>query len=337
MCQMFYDWCRFQLLCNKVIPCHTFTYLQSLFTSLFSRDYRGITSKHFDICRSLLLRQSIFKYIYIWLFCSLCIYVSGKSVYFDESGSPVPYYRSKSVDRISSYSLTHEPIVNEHDVIYLTYVGTTSRPTSAESRKSRARSRSRRGSGIIQKRVETVPPHRRNSFNFDELHHRINEQIHDTYGRADVDVKQKEFFQTLALIQLEHNKMKRLNMSKSDRKFLEKTFEQVKNLKSETNKVLKDANKKYESQFESQSPNREIHRLTKRKPLDDVFLQRQRTRGRLKLKPLGGNRNLDVDRVVSHDFYTRRKNSDWRYDMHKQQSRQYFKFGKSTFSLEKTN
>lgn len=257
----------------------------------------------------------------------LCVDVAGKLDYTPASDT-VPYYRSKSLDRGRSFSRSHEPITNEHDIIYLTYIGRSSRPTSAESRKSRARSRSRRGSGIVQKKVESIPPHRRNSFTFDDLHHRIAEQIQETYGRSDVDVKQKQFFQTLALIQMEHHKMKKLNMSKSDREFLEKTFEEVKSLKSETNKMLRDANRKYESQYESPSPNKDVRRLTNRKPLDDMFLQRQRTRGRLKLKPLGGNRDLNMERIVSHDFYVRRRNNDWRYDMHKQQSRQYFKFGK---------
>ena len=257
------------------------------------------------------------------------INVSGKSVFHENSGPAVPYYRSKSVDRGReiSFSSTHEPIVNEHDVIYLTYVGKSARPTSAESRKSRARSR--RGSGIVQKTVESVPPSRRASFTFDELHYKIIDQIKDTYGRSDVDVKQQQFFQSLALIQMEHNKINRLDMSKSDRKFLEKTFEEVKSLKSETNKMLKDVNRRYETQYESPSPHKDIPRVPNRKPLDDIYLQRQRTRGRLKLKPLGvGNRNVEMDKVVSHDFYTRRRNADYRYDVHKQQSRQYLKFGR---------
>ena len=202
----------------------------------------------------------------------------------------VPYYRSKSLDGSDSSLSTFDPVVNEKDIIRLTYTGSTSRRNSV-SRSSQGSRRgsvsSRRGSGIVQKTVGSVVPHMRGSYTFDDLQTRIYQQIHKTYGEPDGDLKNKQFFSTLAQMQSDHFRMKRMKLNKSDRNFLEKMFEEMKNIKKETGKILKNSGKRYSTQFEQPSPVNDKLRSLPKGSQHETFLKKMpRTKENLKLRPL---------------------------------------------------
>ncbi|XP_053406637.1 uncharacterized protein LOC128559343 [Mercenaria mercenaria] len=217
-------------------------------------------------------------------------YSRGRSVYFNKDDPTIPYYRSKSVDGSRVSSAPFDPVVNEKDVIRLTYTGSVSREnsmshTSIGSR--RGSFSSRRGSGIVQKKVDSVVPHMRGSYTFDDLQTRIYQQIYKIYGEPDTDLKNKQFFLTLAQMQSEHFRMKHMKLTKSDRQFLENMFQEVKNLKKETGKILRNSEHRYSTQFEHPSPvNEKVRRLPRGRQSESFLTKLPRTREKLRLKPI---------------------------------------------------
>lgn len=210
--------------------------------------------------------------------------MTGKSVYFDKEDPNVPYYRSKSVDYSKEFTLTFEPVVNEQNVINVTYTG---RARSSNMRASHRSRRSRRGSGIVQKRVRSVPPHMRDEYTFNDLTTRIYQQIQKVYGEPDADEKHKQFFLTLAQIQSDHIRMKNMKITGDDRKFLEKMFSEVQNLKRETGRILRNSTKRYSTQFEQPSPvNAKLLNLPRGSREENFLKELPRSREKLRLKPL---------------------------------------------------
>lgn len=249
--------------------------------------------------------------------CKLYIFV-GHSVYFNDDDPAIPYYRSKSVESFRRKSATFGPVVNEKDVISLTYTGRLSRENTGDSRlgctsvSRRCSVSSRRGSGIVQKKVESVVPHMRRNYDFDDLQTRIYQQIQKIYGEPDADIKNKQFFLTLAQIQSEHVRMKHLKMSKSDRMFLEKMFEEMTNIKKETGKILRNSTTRYSTQFEYPSPvNDKVRRLPKGRQDDNFLTKMPKTRERFILKP------------IRHSVLTRDHRHYKRYDQYENSNQRF--------------
>ncbi|KAH3787660.1 hypothetical protein DPMN_165787 [Dreissena polymorpha] len=251
-------------------------------------------------------------------------YNIGKSIYFEEDGLNIPNYRSKSVDRHRREIPTFTPVTNEDDIISYTYTGRESRPMSEESVYSYLRgSTSRRKKGLVQKKVESVPPSSRLSYDFDDLQARIYQQIQKAYGQADSDVKHKQFFLSLAMMQREHNKLKHLNLSKRDRLLLEKSFDEMKSLKEETVRVLSGIEQKQVASAKASARSRrspmeqKLRGLMNRKPKEDPMLTKEKPKEKPRLKPI---RPAGEKRELVDDFYTRQRlTGDWRYNVHHEQ------------------
>ncbi|XP_052770922.1 uncharacterized protein LOC128210611 [Mya arenaria] len=240
-------------------------------------------------------------------------YSRGRGIYFEENGEQIPYYRSRSVEQGKRNSTTYRPVTNEDDIINITYTGRASRPTSRES--SYSRSSRRRRNSLVQKKVESVRPSDRTSYDFGDLQARIYQEIQNTYGAPDSDAKHKQFFLTLAVMQKEHNNLKRLKLSSSDKALLQKSFDEMKTLKKETNSILVESKKRTSPQSRPLSINSKLQSLMKKTPKEDYYLRRERSKERLRLKPL---RNQNS--VLKNDFYDRQRlKGDWRYNVHLEQ------------------
>ncbi|KAL4231713.1 hypothetical protein ACF0H5_009289 [Mactra antiquata] len=215
-------------------------------------------------------------------------YSRGRSVYSGDNN--VPYYRSRSVDRINFKTKSFVPITNEHDVINVTYTGRTSRENSSVSMtrgNSRGSVHGRRGSGIVLKKVESVVPHLRDSYEFDDLQTRIYQQIQKLYGQPDADVKHKQFFSTLDKIQADHKRINKMKISDTDKKFLDKMFQAFQQLKAETGKILKNTTRRYsQTNKQAGSLNQKLLMLPPSRKNEDFLHKLPKTKEKLKLKPL---------------------------------------------------
>lgn len=205
---------------------------------------------------------------------------------------------------------TYAPVTNEVDVISFTYTGKASRPTSNTS------TYSRKGS-LVQKRVETIKPHRRPSYDFGDLQAQTYQEILAIYGQPGADPRNRDFFLTLAMMQKEHNNLKHLRLSKTDKAMLQKSFDEMKLLKQETNKILKESEKRTSpAPRRSSLIDKKLNALQSRKPKEDYFLPRPRSKEKLRLKPIPASKKVQLE----NDFYKRqRMTGDWRYNVHFEQ------------------
>jgi hypothetical protein len=173
----------------------------------------------------------------------------------------------------------------------------------------------------------------RRSYTFDDLQTRIYQQIHKTYGEPDADLKNKQFFLTLAQMQSDHYRMKKMKLNESDRNFLEKMFEEMKYIQKETGKILQNSGKRYSTQFEQPSPVNDKLRSLPKGNQHETFLKRvPRQKEKLKLKPL---RNPGVHRTRETGY--RYANSYDQYENYKRRdlnkSSSHYQRAKGKFSF----
>jgi hypothetical protein len=157
----------------------------------------------------------------------------------------------------------------------------------------------------------------RDEYAFDDLTTRIYQQIQKVYGEPDSDEKHKQFYLMLAQIQSDHLCMKKMKITGDDRKFLEKMFSEVQNLKRETGRILRISTKRYSTQFEQPSPvNAKLLRLPRGSREENFLKGLPRSREKLRLKPLkashiGKRRANQYGGCAEYDRYSRRSTSNY--------------------------
>lgn len=143
--------------------------------------------------------------------------------------------------------LTFHPKVTEPKLIHHAYTGIETINWSSGRIKSGKRPKSRKFS--VYKKVTVVPPNQRKSAMLSKLQGVVYRHINKVYGSSPRDVREKQFFEKLAQVQIDDMQRRYEMLAEKERKKLESKFRQREQLRRLRNKFEEDAWRRFMTQY----------------------------------------------------------------------------------------